>query len=303
TERLKSVIVLYRLSSCGVTDEGCAALASALRSNPSHLRQLNLSGNKLGASGVKLLSDGLKDPHCKLEKLWLSDCGVTDEGCAALASALKSNPSHLRELDLSGNKLGVSGVKLLSDGLKDPHCKLETLWLRDCGVTDEGCAALASALRSNPSHLRELNLSGNKLGTSGEKLLYDLLKDPRCKLEKLWLRDCGVTDEGCAALTSALRSNPSHLRYLDLSGNKLGASGVNLLSDGLKDPRCKLEILWLSSCGVTDEGCAALASALRSNPSHLRQLDLTVNKLGASGVKLLSDLKDDPHYKLQILDF
>ncbi|XP_067231605.1 NLR family CARD domain-containing protein 3-like isoform X2 [Chanodichthys erythropterus] len=58
-------------------------------------------------------------------QLW--DCGVTDKGCAALASALRSNPSHLRELDLTWNKLEVSGVKLLSDGLKDPHCKLEIL--------------------------------------------------------------------------------------------------------------------------------------------------------------------------------
>uniref|UniRef100_A0A8C2H6C7 Uncharacterized protein n=1 Tax=Cyprinus carpio TaxID=7962 RepID=A0A8C2H6C7_CYPCA len=39
--------------------------------------------------------------------------------------------------------------------------------LRDCRVTDEGCATLASALRSNASHLRELNLTGNKLGDSG----------------------------------------------------------------------------------------------------------------------------------------
>ncbi|KTF82247.1 hypothetical protein cypCar_00044595, partial [Cyprinus carpio] len=232
----------------------------------------------------------------------LSDCGVTDEGCAALASALRSNPSHLRKLDLSGNKLGSSGVNLLSDLLKDPRCKLEKLWLSDCGVTDEGCAALAPALRLNLSHLRELYLTGNKLRASRMNLLSDLLKDPRCKLEILWLSDCGVTDEGCSALTSALRSNPSHLRYLDLSGNKLGASGVNLLSDLLKDPRCKLEILWLSDCGVTDEGCAALASALRSNPSHLRELYLTGNKLGASGVKLLSDLKNDPHYQLQMLE-
>ncbi|KAI2646735.1 NACHT, LRR and PYD domains-containing protein 1a allele 4 [Labeo rohita] len=58
---------------------------------------------------------------------WLNRCGVTDEGCAALASALKSNPSHMRQLDLYGNKLGASTLTLLSAGVKDPHCKLEIL--------------------------------------------------------------------------------------------------------------------------------------------------------------------------------
>ncbi len=65
-----SVIVLYRLSKCGVTDKGCAALASALRSNPSHLTELNLSRNKLGKSEVKILSDLKDDPHYKLETLF-----------------------------------------------------------------------------------------------------------------------------------------------------------------------------------------------------------------------------------------
>ncbi|XP_016349906.1 protein NLRC3-like [Sinocyclocheilus anshuiensis] len=163
-------VLLY---DCGVTDEGCAALASALRSNPSHLRKLDLSLNELGDSGVNLLSDGLKDPHCKLETLMLSYCGITDEGCAALASALRSDLSHLRYLVLARNNLQDTGVKLLSDGLKDPHCKLEKLRLNNCGITGEGCAALASALRSNPSHLRELNLNGNNLRDSDVKLLSD----------------------------------------------------------------------------------------------------------------------------------
>ncbi|XDV31235.1 hypothetical protein PO909_033970 [Leuciscus waleckii] len=286
-----------QLRDCGVTDEGCAALTSALRSNPSHLRELSLTLNKVGDSGVKQLSDLLQD----LEILRLSDCGVTDEGCAALTSALRSNPSHLRELDLTGNKVGDSGVKQLSDLLQDPHCKLEILRLRNCGVTDEGCAALTSALRSNPSHLRKLNLSRNKVGDSGVKLLSDLLQDPHCKLEILRLIGCGVTDKGCAALTSALRSNPSHLRKLSLSRNKVGDSGVKQLSDLLQDPHCKLENLWLWYCGVTDEGCAALTSALRSNPSHLRKLDLSWNNLIDSDVKPLSDLMVDPHYKLKKL--
>ncbi|XP_070850219.1 NLR family CARD domain-containing protein 3-like [Chaetodon trifascialis] len=58
-----------RLSGCLITEEGCASLASALRSNPSHLRELDLSYNHPGDSGVKLLSAGLEDPHWRLDTL------------------------------------------------------------------------------------------------------------------------------------------------------------------------------------------------------------------------------------------
>ncbi|XP_021330974.2 protein NLRC3-like isoform X1 [Danio rerio] len=231
----------------------------------------------------------------------LRKCGITNEGCAALGSALRSDSSHLRELDLSLNKLEAKGLKLLSDGLKDPHCKLEKLELSDCGVTVEGCAALSAVLRSDSSPLRELDLSWNQLGDTGLMRLSDGLKDPHCKLEKLKLCACDITDEGYTALASALKSDSSHLRELDLSWNKLREASVKLLSDGLKDPRCKLETLRLKDCGVTDKGCTALASALRSDSSRLRELDLTENKLGDSSEKLLSALKNDPHYKLEIL--
>ena len=58
----------------------------------------------------------------------LSGCLITEEGCTSLASALRSNPSHLRELDLTYNHPGDSGVKLLSAGLEDPDWRLDTLW-------------------------------------------------------------------------------------------------------------------------------------------------------------------------------
>ncbi|XP_076835979.1 NACHT, LRR and PYD domains-containing protein 3-like isoform X2 [Brachyhypopomus gauderio] len=308
--RLLPVVTASRkavLSECSITDEGCAALASALRSNPSsHLRELNLNKNKPGDSGVKQLSALLEDPHCILEKLQLCDCNIREEGCAALCSALRSNTSsQLRELNLNYNNPGDSGVKQLSALLKDPHCKLEKLSLSNSSISEEDCAALASALRSNPSsHLRELYLNYNKPGDSGVKQLSALLEDPHCKLEKLELSDGSITEEGCAALCSALRSNPSsQLRELKLNQNKPGDSGVKQLFALLKDPHCKLKKLDLSDCSIREEGCAALASALRSNTSsHLRELNLNWNKPGDSGVKQLSVLLEDPHCTLEILE-
>ncbi|KAL7369796.1 hypothetical protein ABVT39_009231 [Epinephelus coioides] len=57
------------VSGCLITEEGCVSLASALSSNPSHLRELDLSYNHPGDSGVTLLSAGLKDPHWRLDTL------------------------------------------------------------------------------------------------------------------------------------------------------------------------------------------------------------------------------------------
>ncbi|XP_029904234.1 NLR family CARD domain-containing protein 3-like [Myripristis murdjan] len=115
------------LSGCNLSERSCAALASVLSSQSSSLRELDLSHNDLQDSGVKRLSAGLESPHCRLEALRLSGCLLTQEGCASLASALSSNPSHLRELDLSYNHPGDSGVKLLSAGLEDPTWRLEAL--------------------------------------------------------------------------------------------------------------------------------------------------------------------------------
>jgi len=50
---------------------------------------------------------------------------VTEKGCCYLASALSSNHSHLRELDLSYNHPGEAGVEMFSDLLNNPDCKLE----------------------------------------------------------------------------------------------------------------------------------------------------------------------------------
>ncbi|XP_053541670.1 NACHT, LRR and PYD domains-containing protein 3 isoform X10 [Ictalurus punctatus] len=350
-----------RLSKSGITERGCTDLISALTANPSHLTELDLSENTLGNPGVEKISTLLKSSSCKLQKLVLSDCNITEKGYTALAKALKSNPSsHLINLDLRGNDPGASGMTeirslmndtkckmtlrllkrpdaqkaydylsevlginpilqtdldlsgkiegdsgveqlsaLLKDLLKDPHCRPEKLQLSDCSITEEGYAALAEALKS--SHLIELDLRGNDPGASGVKLLTDVLLDPHCTLETLRLLKSADAEKACDFLTEVLGKNPLLQRELDRSGKIKGDSGVKQLSVLLEDSHCRPEKLMLKGCDVTEEGCSALTSSFHSNPAHIREMDLSENKCGNSGVQKLCALLQHQPCNLQIL--
>ncbi|XP_072513199.1 NACHT, LRR and PYD domains-containing protein 3-like [Salminus brasiliensis] len=217
------------LDHCNLSLESCKLLATVLISDSSPLRELDLSQNNLLDSEVEPLLVGLKNHCCKLEILRLCCCGLTQECCETLASALSSGSSVLKELDLSYNELKNQGVKLLSAGLENPCCKLEILRLALCMITKDGCSSLASALLSNPSHLKELDLRYNHPGVSGKKVLSARQEDPRCSLKNLKLDHGGAfrTKPGPRkyACKLTLDQNTAH-KNISLSENCRKASRV-----------------------------------------------------------------------------
>ncbi|XP_067882420.1 NACHT, LRR and PYD domains-containing protein 3-like [Heterodontus francisci] len=246
------------LYDCNIQCEGLQRLGPVLHK----FQELSLGSNKLGDSGVKLLSAALRNPDCKIQKLWLERNNLTDSCFEDLSSALSTKQS-LTDLNLSDNKLGDSGVKLPFEALRNPDCKIQGLELERNNLTDSCIEDLSSALSTNRS-LTDLNLSDNKLGDSGVKLLSEALRNPDCKIQGLDLSDVGLTDSCASALSTSqslkylnLRSNSftdrsvpalrrlilncRSLERIQLRGNEFSSNGVNQLKS-LQDTRPRLNV-------------------------------------------------------------
>lgn len=97
-----------------------------MTSKHSHLQVLDLGYNSITDAGVKELVEGINDTKSSLKMLRLQCCQLTSRACAYLATVL-SKSRRLKGLDLSSNKIGDEGLKLLSNGLASPECLLEEL--------------------------------------------------------------------------------------------------------------------------------------------------------------------------------
>ncbi|XP_063814231.1 NACHT, LRR and PYD domains-containing protein 12-like isoform X3 [Pseudophryne corroboree] len=235
--------------------------------------------------------------HCQMEELELQGCYLTSSCCDDLRSVLTTNRS-LTRLVLSRNALEDSGIKLLCEGLRRPACALQDLTLQWCHLTSSCCDDLYEVITTNRS-LTRLDLTLNDLKDSGVTDLCEGLRHPACAVQDLMLGSCLLTSDCCDVLSAAITVNRS-LTRLDLSRNTLLNSGIELLCEGLRHPACILQDLTLQDCGLTSSCCDDLRSVLTTNRS-LTTLDLSLNSLQSSGIKLLCEGLTEPDCALQYL--
>ncbi|XP_045911911.1 NACHT, LRR and PYD domains-containing protein 12 isoform X1 [Micropterus dolomieu] len=114
---------------------------------------------------------------------------------------------------------------------------------------------------------------------------------------KITLLDSYLSTGAVNHLASALSRGPT--KELDLSHTGLGDEKFKILCAGLRD--CKLHILKLKVCRLTEASCEDLGSVLTSGTSQLCVLDMTFNEIGDQGFTKLCKALHSPHCKLQEL--
>ena len=180
--------------------------------------------------------------HCKISSCKLSIfCEVLDN---------KLCP-ELTYLDLGFNNIADEGVRKLCKTTKEKLLKLTKLDLCDCSLTNECVPALCELLRNECCNLIDLVL-GTNLGINDEGLRIlckHALTNEHCKLEKLNLSDCSLTDDCLPELCNALQHEYCRLNKLYLDGNKFTEKGKKSICEIETHEHCKdrgLEIIMMT---------------------------------------------------------
>ena len=189
------------------------------------VKSLKASDNKLTPEAAREFS------MSQLQELELSKCDINDNVCVPLMISLSKQCPLLKVLNLS-NKTSIDilglgyGYRYNNNLTSDEWChhfqmkQLTEFDLSDCGIDDTVCVSLMISLSRHCRLLEKLNLSDNKLSSSGLCEIVDHIKHMK-NLRWLYLDDnpC-LEDRQCMKVREALKkSNPLLFviyLYLDL---------------------------------------------------------------------------------------
>ena len=220
------------MHDCSLTVECMHSLCKALQDGRCQLSDLDLGLNKIGDEGAReLFENCLENELCKLTKLNLGDCSLTNQCISSLCKALQDARCQLTDVNLSCNDIGDKGAReLFENGLTNEHCKLTKLSIWYCSLTNQCISSLCKALQDERCQLTDVNLGFNKIGDKGARELFENgLTNGHCKLTKLILWHCSLTDQCIPSLREAQQYERSALTNLFLSANVFTDNGMKRL--------------------------------------------------------------------------
>jgi hypothetical protein len=198
-----------------------------------------------------------------LEKTSLTYLGVSNCGLSLLhpqfASALGNN-NTLTSLNLGDNKIDLSGIKGLAEGL-ETNKTLKKLDLTLANVGPQGCEYLAKALKLNSS-LTELLMYGCRGESLGVVALMDALKS-NTTLERLSIPTWYFGDVGGKSIAELLKVNKK-IKYMDLRRSGLSDAIAADFAEALKGAQ-QMTSIDFENNGFTADGAKLIAEALQVN--------------------------------------
>jgi Ran GTPase-activating protein (RanGAP) involved in mRNA processing and transport len=294
-QRLSEALLRRSLAKIDLSQKGLGAsdarlVKMALLQNR-QLRVLKLGYNQLGDAGIQTLVAGIAQ-HGQLQSLDLGFNNISDVGCQALAQAL-AQCGQLQTLYLAGNCIGQEGAMALAHVLRQPSCGLQKLYMTGNRLGAEGVKALTQAIMDEAANRRH----SNNHDCEGDQPMMD---DTSIACSNGASSSSAVPTSSSFALSSAAPPPPPSKRAyrgmqeLFLGGTGLGSAGCQAIGQLLASPDCRLKVLSLANCELTDEEITrqdggGIAMAIKGNRQFLplQSLQLSFNSITHKGLEAL----------------
>ena len=306
------------LNENGLALESMKVLSGILKKNFNFCR-LNLSKNNIAEAGAVHLSSVLKKTR-SIVSVDISSNDISSEGLSKFFYTLKSNQSliSINVCSLEGlhrNRLGCKGAEAVSEFLRVNRV-LTHLNIGDTGIGKEGLEYLIQGLAHNQvlvfldisnngithqgfeyfcatlltTQLKELNLSGNKIGHKGCEHLAKALSsklDKQCPLVKLELANCEINSYGVTKLCESLENN-AHVTHLVLDSNNLTKYSGTPLGKFLS-LNTMLQFISINACELKDENLGKICDGLCKNIG-LRKINLSKNGITDAAAGFIAEV-------------
>lgn len=256
-------LVELDLSDCQLTSEFASWFFPLLENNVE--QTLLLSNNPLKADGLRALN------NCSISTLDVSNCQLGDEGMKVLA--LFESLPRIVSLDLSKNNISEAGIRSLvscfTNNNRDTFClqhldlsqnpisEQGVCWLVEQGLacqnqslhsldlSETACGIKGASIALTGSNVKSLRLFHNQLGSTGFRVLAELIQQDIGCLETLDLAGNKADEDAVVALLTAVLERetrgPSHLKCLVIGGNAAGTK-IEELVQQIKQIRPDLDI-------------------------------------------------------------
>uniref|UniRef100_A0A8C6VCF6 Uncharacterized protein n=1 Tax=Naja naja TaxID=35670 RepID=A0A8C6VCF6_NAJNA len=236
------------------------------------LKKLLLTLKNPDERAMEILCEGLKHPQCTLEMLLLGGENAKESTMRPLTEVFREN-RRLRNLCLALKNPDDRVMEVLSEGLKHPQCSIQMLQLHGEIAKESTMMHLTEVFREN-QRLKKLLLTLKNPDERAMEILCEGLKHPQCTLEMLVLGGENAKESTMRRLTEVFKEN-QRLKNLCLALKNPDDRVMEVLVEGLKHPRCSIEILEFSGESLSESCLRYLAEVFRGN-QRLRQLELSL---------------------------
>ena len=256
-----------------------------------NLKIIHIEECSFGEDGARLFALALGSCTRSLVNLELEHTNTSDEGMVDIITSLSMH-THLRYLDLDGNRMSTNGCTAMATLLQHSANQLQHLDISRNEIDDEGVNVLVPALK-NCSHLQTLRMHRNESITSrGWQHLATILESPLC-----WIRRVGiglnVDDKALAAFVDALINNNT-LETLRIDYNaSINANGWQSFSGLLCNPSTANSTFLSNHTLHTINGCEGTnVPSFWSALKPLLTLNARSNKKEVAIIKILQTHND-----------